>query len=400
MATQFPGQFPGQQSNQMVARIKRLLLSPASEWAAIDTEAMTTTQILMGWVIPLAAIGPIAQFIGSVLFGYSLLGFHYQPSLGMAIGTAASSYVLGIIALWVIAIVINALAPSFGGTKSSVQAMKVAAFSMTAAWLAGIFAAVPSISFLGIVGLYSLYLLYLGLPRLMQATDDKAMPYTLAVILVTIVAMVVTSAVARTIGGQFASPMGVLGSGNAGSIGGIVTLPNGGSVDLGKLNDATRKIQAASDAIKAGKGAPAVPAASLAAMLPASLSGWKRTEIESQSGGAAGFNGSHAEARYEYGDDSFRLSVTDISALGALAGMGGALHLQSNKQTATGYETTQMIDGRMVSEKWHSDTKSGSFGMMVANRFMVEASGSAPSIDTLKGAVAAVDPARLEVLAQ
>ncbi|HEV8613124.1 MAG TPA: YIP1 family protein, partial [Gemmatimonadales bacterium] len=101
----------------------------------------------------------------------------------------------------VLALIIDALAPSFGGQKNPIQALKVAVYSSTAAWLAGIFAIIPSLGVLGILGLYSLYLLYLGLPILMKAPQDKAIGYTLVVVIVGIVIFVVIGVVASRLAG-------------------------------------------------------------------------------------------------------------------------------------------------------------------------------------------------------
>jgi hypothetical protein len=89
-----------------------------------------------------------------------------------------------------------------------------------------------------------------------------------------------------------------------------------------------------------------------------------------------------------------------MGAVGALATLGGAMNVQSSKQTATGYEKTEMVGGAMVSERWNTQSNSGSYGTMVASRFMVSAEGSAPNVDTLKQAVAAVDTGRLAALAK
>jgi hypothetical protein len=144
----------------------------------------------------------------------------------------------------------------------------------------------------------------------------------------------------------------------------------------------------------------AVPADALQAMLPATIAGFTRGDVETQSGGAAGISGSKAEARYTMGDQSFSLSVADVGAMGAVATLGGAMNLQSSKTTATGYEKTAMVDGSMVSEKWDNADHHGSYSTMVASRFAVDASGNAPSIDVLKQAVAAIDTSKLAGLAK
>lgn len=78
--------------------------------------------------------------------------------------------------------------------------------------------------------------------------------------------------------------------------------------------------------------------------------------------------------------------------------MGAAFNVQSNKQTEDGYEKTNTIDGRLVNETWRNDGN-GEFGMLVKNRFMVQAEGKVASIDELKGAVAAVGIGKLESMA-
>ena len=99
------------------------------------------------------------------------------------IAWAVITYVLALVSVYVNALIIDALAPSFGGTKNSLKAFKVAAYSGTAAWVAGIFQIIPLLGILGILGLYSLYLLYLGLPRLMAVSADKAIGYTVVVVI-------------------------------------------------------------------------------------------------------------------------------------------------------------------------------------------------------------------------
>ena len=89
------------------------------------------------------------------------------------------------------------LAPTFDGKRSLIQGLKVAAYSSTAAWVAAIFALIPALSILSIAGLYSLYLLYLGLPVLMKAPKEKAVGYTVVVILAAIVIFVVIGTISR-----------------------------------------------------------------------------------------------------------------------------------------------------------------------------------------------------------
>jgi hypothetical protein len=177
----------------LIERVKQILLSPSTEWEVIEAESTTPAALYTGYVMPLAAIGPIAQVIGFSVFGF----MGYRVPVGRALAYAIATYVLTLVGTYVLALIIDALAPNFGGRRARIQALKVVVYSSTAAWIAGIFALIPALSVLGILGLYSLYLLYLGLPILMKSPKDKAVGYTVVVILAAIVLFVIISTVAR-----------------------------------------------------------------------------------------------------------------------------------------------------------------------------------------------------------
>jgi hypothetical protein len=186
---------PGRQA--LVTRVKGMILSPSTEWQVIDGEPTTVGQLYRSYIIPLSAIPPIASFIGYAVFGISLpLIGTFRIPMGTALTSAVTQYVLGLVAVYALALIIDALAPTFGGQKSQIQALKVAAYSSTAAWLAGIFALIPGLRLLGILGIYSLFLLYLGLPVLTKSPKDKALGYTVVVIICAIVIFWIVGAIA------------------------------------------------------------------------------------------------------------------------------------------------------------------------------------------------------------
>lgn len=190
----------GPRTTALLARVKGILLQPKSEWQVIDGEATTPAQLYMGYIIPLSAIPPIASFIGLAVFGISipLLGTYRVP-MGSALTSAITQYILGLAGIYALALIIDALAPSFAGRRNQVQALKVAAYCSTASWVAGIFMLVPGLRWLGILGLYGVYLLYLGLPELMKSPSEKAVVYTVVVIVCAIVIFMVIG----TIAGRF-----------------------------------------------------------------------------------------------------------------------------------------------------------------------------------------------------
>ena len=181
----------------LVERAKRILLQPGQEWQAINTETTTTADLYKSYIAPLAAIGPVASIIGMSVVGVSVPFFGtYRVPFGTAISHAVVSYVLTLAGVYVLALIIDALAPTFAGQKNDIQALKLATYASTAAWLAGVFTLIPMLSILGVLGLYSLYLLYLGLPILMKAPQEKALAYTAVVVVAAIVVFAVISVVA------------------------------------------------------------------------------------------------------------------------------------------------------------------------------------------------------------
>ncbi len=150
-----------------------------------------------GYIAPLAAIGPVATAIGWAVFGMSLplMGSYRLPIAGV-IKFAVVQYVIALAGVFILALIIDGLAPTFKGQKNQIQALKVAAYSSTAFWVVGIVGLVPALSILSVLGLYSLYLLYLGLPALMRSPKEKAMGYTAVVIIAAVVLNIILFAIA------------------------------------------------------------------------------------------------------------------------------------------------------------------------------------------------------------
>jgi hypothetical protein len=187
---------PSTGGSSFITRAMNILTKPNEEWGVIDAEQSSIGSIFTSYVLILAAIGPIAIVIGQQLIGINYGGVTWKPSITYSIGTAVITYVLSLVVVYVAALIIDALAPNFGGTKDPLKAFKVSAYSMTAGWVAAIFNIIPMLGILALLGsLYGLYLLFLGLPRLMRVPADKAVGYTLVVILIQIVLYVVVAVV-------------------------------------------------------------------------------------------------------------------------------------------------------------------------------------------------------------
>ncbi len=385
--------------NGLITRVKGILMSPKTEWSVIDGETTSITDIYKSYILPLAAIGPIATLIHSLVFGNGFFGISYRPSFFSALSTAVISYLATLLIVFLLALLIDFLAPKFGATPNRDKAFKIAAYSATAGWVAAIFNLIPGLGMLTLLGLYSIYLLYLGLPILMKVPEDKSVVYTIVI--------VVSAAVAGFILSAITAPLMLLFAGGPsaitddGALSGTVSVPGVGSLDLGKLEEASKKMEAASERAQNGAATPPTAPDKLLELLPASLpGGLTRSGFETNSGSVAGIGGSTAEATYGTGEDQITLQVTDLGAAAGLATLGGALNIESQKQTGTVEERTGKVDGRLTTERYDSSNRRGRYSTIFADRFNVEAKGKVDSIEVLKSAVAAVDLNTIESLAE
>ena len=182
----------------LVQRAKAMVLSPAAEWRTIEPESGDPGFLFANYVAFLAAIPPVCEFLRRGLFGWGgmhLRHFHHGGFFSGLFG-AAVHYLVAFVVVYAMAVIIDGLAPTFSGQKNQDNAMKLAVYSMTPAWLAGIFALIPGLGFLRLVALlYSIYVFWLGLPILMKPPPDRLGPYALAVILCGIVLSFVVRAI-------------------------------------------------------------------------------------------------------------------------------------------------------------------------------------------------------------
>lgn len=187
----------------LVERAKNICLTPATEWSVIEAERVSTNSLITGYVAPLAAVSALAAFVGGSVIGRAIpfVGTFRVPFF-TGLGVAVFTFVMALVGVFAIAASIDALAPSFGAAKNPEQAMKVAAYSFTPGWVAGILQVLPALGVLVLLGsLYSLYILYLGLPKLMKCPEDKAIGYTAVIVIMAIVISAIIGTVAGSMGG-------------------------------------------------------------------------------------------------------------------------------------------------------------------------------------------------------
>ena len=408
----------------LVDRVKNILLQPKTEWPVIEPEQTSTQMLYTGYIMPLAAIGPIAMLIGMSVVGVQVpfVGAMRLP-LSSLVSQMLVSYVLGLAGIYVLALIINALAPTFGGTSNQMQALKVAAYGATAAWVGGIFHLLPMLGLLGLLAaLYTLYLLYLGLPVLMKSPPERSLGYTVAVVIAAIVLFVVVGAISAAFVGfptavlqtpeekkatkeleQFGKNLESFAKNleKAGPSGGGSQKNSEPPANLDDaLTSAGTVVQALNQVASGGKPIEPVDFRQLKELLPESVAGMQRTEASGEKSTALGMTVSKAVARYA-GDSrgSIDLTISDIGNASGFASL--ALYAWANneidKDSQTGYEKTTLFQGHKAYEKYDKRDRSGELGVLINKRFVVEAKGNDVSMEDLKNVLGKLD---LDKLAQ
>ena len=191
---------PGSAGASLVARVGAILTKPNQTWDVIDAETTEIPDLYKTYVAPLAAIPAVCGAIGLLgLGGFHIFGVHVRPTITGVISEMVVNYVLTLVGVYILALVIDQLAPQFGAARGRTQAFKLAAYSGTAWWVAGIFRLLPEIGglFMLLGGLYTLYLMYLGLPKLMKVEGDRTMPYLAVSVVVTMVITILIGMLSR-----------------------------------------------------------------------------------------------------------------------------------------------------------------------------------------------------------
>lgn len=178
----------------LIDRAKNILLNPKAEWEVIAKEPATMGGLFTGYAIPLSLLPVVGAVIAMGLLGIGAgslapIGIA-SVGIGVAAGMAAVGFVIGLIMLWAMSVIVNAVSPTFNGKSDIVSATKLMAYASTPTWVAGLIA-----PFLGPVGgllsfaavVYVVYLIYLGIGPIMEAPAEKTAGFTVVIILIYIV---------------------------------------------------------------------------------------------------------------------------------------------------------------------------------------------------------------------
>lgn len=175
----------------IVDRAKNILFTPKTEWLVVDKEQTNSTILLTSYILPMLAIGAMATFIGQGLIGENV-GFGANTASVKAGLIGALLYVvLSVVTAFIVAVAIDALAPSFESEKNWNKSFQLAAYSLTASYVGAVFLIFPALNIIVILcTIYCIYQLYTGIPVMKKTAADKQVPYLAVVILITVVAVI------------------------------------------------------------------------------------------------------------------------------------------------------------------------------------------------------------------
>ena len=437
----------------LVARVKGILLSPRSEWQVIAGEQTSVGALITGYVLPVAAVAAVFSFIRMTVIGIRVpFGDAIRMPVTAGLMQAVLTCVLAVVGVGLVALIINMLAPTFGGTRDTRHAVQTAAYSLTAAFLGSLLTLLPLGTLLYLLaGLYGIYTLHLGLPVVMHSKSDKTVGYTASVVIGTILAGLILGALSATVGITGRAGIGALGGAMTGArgreaeqqaqqqqaagtvgnlIGGILGTDSKGKSDIGNainnMAQAGRQLEQHDQATGRTSGTPdaadtqqaagtaggllsalghslggehrhdPVDSHTLQGLLPSSVSGMQRGTPKVEANAAFGIKATSAEVAFA-GDGNARINVSikDASAVSGLAGLAQMANSQQSEQGGS-YEKTETLSGQNVHEKWDASTRHGELSLIVTKRFGVDVTGDNVDMGVLKNTLAQVDLGKLE----
>jgi len=399
----------------LVERVQAILLKPKETWPVIAQEGGDVASIYKNYLVILAAIPAVATFIGLSVVGAGMFGVNFRVPIVAGLVNMVVGYVLSLVMVYVLALIANALAPTFAGEKNELNAFKLIAYASTAGMVGGVFSLLPGLSMLGVLAsLYSIYLIYTGIPTLMKSPQDKAIGYTAVIIVCGIVAAIVVG-LASSMLTRFGGGMTMAGMGSS-SEQTTFKLPGTDiTLDTAKIEEASRKMQEAQSkgdqaaagkamgdmmgAALGGKGGNPIPPEALKAFVPEKLAGLSRTSLEARSDAAMGMTFSSVEASYAKDAQSLDVKVQDLGAVPALAmAMGAWANSTVERETQTEVERVYKKDGVSFKEEYAKDGSRAEVSMMLGNGVLLEVTGQGAGIEAVRAALASLDVKGLSTL--
>jgi hypothetical protein len=160
------------------ARATAILVDPAAAWGGIEKDTGDPAYLLSRYVAVLALIPALSSFVGATLIGVVTPSGVLRADPIDGLFGAIFSYATSCAIVLLLGLIIDLLAPLFGGQRDFESAFKLAVYSFTPLWLVGIFLLLPGLRFLLLTGAYGIYLFWLGAPRLIKVPEQQVANFT------------------------------------------------------------------------------------------------------------------------------------------------------------------------------------------------------------------------------
>jgi hypothetical protein len=160
-----------------------IMTDPAAAWSSIDAESSDPAELLTHYVAPLALIPPVCGFLSACVIGVVVPGVGLvRAPVGPAVLGAVFNYFASFATVILVALLIDFIAPRFGGQRDFGRAVKAAVYAFTPVWLCGVFLLLPGLRFLELAGCYGAYILAKGLPVLMKSPEQPSQPFAATIV--------------------------------------------------------------------------------------------------------------------------------------------------------------------------------------------------------------------------
>lgn len=190
----------------LIEKVKGVLLKPKDTLPILKTEQEIIHGLII-YICILALIPMIATFIGKAVVGIGIGEWgRFRAPAGYAFITALILYALTVGSVFLIGLIIDFFAPTFGGNRNYLMAIKTAAYSCTPFMLGGILAIFPSIilSILWFIfALYGIYILYLALPVFMESPREQIILYSVVTVAGAIIVALVFGLIVYSVNNAF-----------------------------------------------------------------------------------------------------------------------------------------------------------------------------------------------------
>ena len=166
----------------MIARLKGFTQDPVETWQQIKNDADSERDLVEKYIAAIIIVPALCAFIGSSILGPASIGVGLKVFI-LRVICGAAGYFLG-------AMLVQYLAPTFGGTNSRPEILRWMTFSNlpnAAAVVLSLVLFVPVIGFLVWIvqlagALFSLYVMWVGTPIMVGVTAERRLPFFLCLL--------------------------------------------------------------------------------------------------------------------------------------------------------------------------------------------------------------------------